>query len=331
MINRVLDSFSHLIRNNLLLMGILGAIWMSMHHPVPLAYLDSFDVNAPLVATIFIIQGLRMSFEGCGNLRSYATMIGAAALVSVVCYPLLAHFLSLAFGLDADFRIGFVLLASLPSSLEAAMAMAASAGGDPLTAIILLVSLNLIGIVSIPTNLALWLGGVAHVSELLVLKKLLLYLFIPAFAGQMLRRFFPRLPQKTETLSHYVPMICITILVYTSCSRESALFHSLRLSDLAHIVAPCVLLHVIMVGVAHLASRRALRLGRTPARSFLFITSDKPMSLSVALWSMAYAKDHPLAIFPILVFYVGQVVFDSVVVSGMIRNDIRDESGNAGA
>lgn len=322
MTQRLLNSFNHLIQKNILLIGILAAIWMSMHYPVSSEALDGFDINTPLVALIFVIQGLRMSFEGVGNIRRYALMIGGAVLVAVVLYPLLAHFLSIIFGLESDFRIGFLLLASLPSSLEAAMAMAASAGGDPLTAVVLLISLNIVGLVSIPANLALWLGGNTPVNELLVLKKLLFYLFIPAGVGQMLRRYFPKLPEQTERLSHYIPMVCITILVYVSCSRESALFHSLRLSDLAHIIAPCLLLHVIMLTVSHFMGRRWLHLEERPARSFLFITSDKPMSLSVALWSMTYAEHHPLAIFPILVFYVGQVVFDSMVVSRLIRRDM---------
>ncbi len=319
---RLLNAFTHLVHKNILLLGILAAIWASMHYPVSEAFLDTYDINTPLVALIFVIQGLRMNFEGIGNIKRYATMIGGAALVAVVVYPLLAHSLSMVFGLDSDFRIGFMLLSSLPSSLEAAMAMAASAGGDPLTAVILLVSLNLIGMVSIPANLAVWLGGESHVSEMLVLNKLLFFLFIPAFVGQVLRRLFPSLPNRTETISHYIPMVCITILVYTSCSRESDLFHSLKLTDLTHIIAPCLLLHILMLGLAYLASTKWLKLDDKPARSFLFITSDKPMSLSVALWSMTYAEHHPLAIFPILVFYVGQVVFDSVVVSRLIRKDM---------
>ncbi|MBU4379318.1 MAG: bile acid:sodium symporter [Proteobacteria bacterium] len=322
MTHRLLDAFRHLVRKNLLLLGILGAIWLSMHHPVPESILGAFDVNAPLVALIFAIQGLHMSFKGFGRIRDYAAMIGVAALVSVVCYPLLAAGLSALFGLEADFHIGFILLASLPTSLEAAMAMAASAGGDPLTAVILLVSLNLIGIATIPANIALWVGGAAHVSEMAVLQNLLFYLFIPAIAGQLLRRAFPTLPARTERMTRHVPMVCIVILVYTSCSSESALFHSLRLSDLAHIIIPCVLLHVIMVGAAHVASRKWLRMEIPASRSFLFITAEKPMSLSVALWSMTYAAHHPLAIFPILVFYVCQVVFDSALVAGMLRNDL---------
>ncbi|QJB56106.1 bile acid:sodium symporter [Pseudodesulfovibrio sp. zrk46] len=333
---RILLGFNHLIQKNILLIGILFALWMSMHFPLDTSGLGAFDINAPLVALIFVVQGLRMSFEGLGNVRQYGLMIGAAVLVAVVGYPLVANLLSMAFGLESDFRIGFLLLSSLPSSLEAAMAMAASAGGDPLTAVILLITLNLTGIISIPANLAIWLGGETPVNELLVLKKLLFYLFIPAFAGQMLRRFFPRLPERTEALSHYMPMVCITILVYTSCSKESALFHSLQLGDLVKIVAPCVLLHVIMIGASWLVSRKWLNLKERPARSFLFITSDKPMSLSVALWSMTYAEHHPLAIFPILVFYVGQVVFDSVVVSRQIRKDLIEQekaalSGGANA
>lgn len=320
-IQRLFIAFNHLVRKNLLLLGILSAIWLSMHYPGAGRMLDSAGINTPLVALIFVIQGIKMSFEGIGNIRRYAAMIGGAVLVAVVVYPLLAHSLSTLFGLDSDFRIGFMLLSSLPSSLEAAMAMAASAGGDPLTAIILLISLNLVGMLSIPANLALWLGGETHVSELLVLKKLLLFLFIPAITGQILRRFFPSLPKRSERISHYIPMVCITVLVYTSCSREAELFHSLRLSDLTHIIAPCLLLHILMLGLAYVVSNKWLKLDDRPARSFLFITSDKPMSLSVALWSMTYAEHHPLAIFPILVFYVGQVVFDSVVVSRFIRKD----------
>lgn len=319
--HRTFLAFTHLLHKNMLLLGILGAIWLSMHAPVSEAFLNTFDINTPLVALIFVIQGLKMSFEGVGNLRTYGRLIGGAFLVAVVVYPLLAYVLSEIFGLSSDFRIGFMLFSSLPSSLEAAMAMAASAGGDPLTAVILLVALNLIGMASIPANLALWLGGDTPVSELMVLKKLLFYLFLPSITGQILRRLFPDLPKKIDGISHYIPMVCITVLVYVSCSREADAFQSLMVNDLVHIIAPCFLLHVIMLLIARFASTKWLRLDDKPARSFLFITSDKPMSLSVALWSMTYAEHHPLAIFPILVFYVGQVVIDSFIVSRILAKD----------
>ena len=195
MTTRIFDAFGHLLRHNLLLLGIMLAIWMSMFHPMPENALP-FDVNTPLVALIFVMQGLKISFKGAGHIRRFAKIVGGAVLVAVVLYPMVAQAISMIFGLKGDFRIGFMLFSSLPNPLVAAMAMAASAGGDPLTGLVLLVALNLVGLVSIPANLAIWLGSETPVSEFLVLKDLLLLLFIPAIVGQLLRRFFPKLRKR---------------------------------------------------------------------------------------------------------------------------------------
>jgi len=320
MTERILFALTHMVHRNVLLLGILCAIWMSMEHPVPAAALGSFDVNTPLVAAIFLVEGLHMSLSGAGNFRQYFKELGWAALITAALYPAAAFLLARAFGLESDARIGFLLLACLPGS-SASMAMAASAGGDPFTAMLLLISMSLLGIVAIPADLALWMGSSTPVSGFLVMQKLLLYLVLPALGGQVLRRFFPRLPERVAPVTRYVPMACISLLVYFSCSREAALLHELRLVDLMRVIAPCLALHVSMLGLTWLVGRRVLRMADGPARSFLFVISEKPMSLSVALWSMTYAHHHPLAIFPILVFYVGQVIFDSIVVSRMMVGD----------
>ncbi|MEF2230834.1 MAG: bile acid:sodium symporter [Pseudodesulfovibrio sp.] len=322
MTKRILRAFSHLVHRNLLLLGVVCAIWMSMRHPLSPAVFGSFNANTPLVALIFLVEGMRMSFGDAGGWRQYLKEIAWAVGITAVCYPLTAHVLAGAFGVESDARIGFLLLSSLPGS-SASMAMAAGAGGDPLTAMLLLITLGLAGIVTIPADLGLWMGSGTPVSALMVFKDLLLFLFLPALSGQMLRRVFPQLVRRAEPPSHYVPMACITLLVYVSCSREASLLHALRLSDLMRIAAPCLLLHGLMLGLCWLVARRALHLADAPARSFLFVISEKPMSLSVALWSMTFAAHHPLAIFPILVFYVGQVLFDSIVVSRFIANDLR--------
>jgi len=327
MTERILRAFSHMVHRNLLLLGVVCAIWMSMRHPLPGDFFGSFNVTTPLVGLIFLVEGMRMSFASAGGWRQYVKEIGWAVVITAVCYPLAAHVLAGLFGVQADARIGYLLLASLPGS-SASMAMAAGAGGDPLTAMLLLITLGLAGIATIPADLGFWLGSSTPVSALMVLKDLVLFLFVPALAGQGLRRAFPRLERRAEPLARYVPMTCITLLVYVSCSREAALLHDLRLSDLAHVAAPCLLLHVLMLGLCWLVARRWLRMADAPARSFLFVVSEKPMSLSVALWSITYAAHHPLAIFPILVFYVGQVLFDSIVVSKFVAKDLRDNSAS---
>ncbi len=315
---KTIEDFS---QRNLLLLLIISAIGLALYIPAPKALMDKLNINVILVAAIFISQGISMDLSRAHKATSYLKMITGAALIAVVAYPFLAWVMTLLFGLSSDLKVGFLLMASFPSSLEAAMAMSASAGGDPLTAIILMASLNIIGLVSIPLNLSVWLGAESHISEWQVLYELITYLFVPIVLGQVLRRFFPSLPGKMRRANHYLPMLCIAALVYISCSQEVDLFRELKLHDFLHIMAPCLVLHLSMFGIAFLAAKMWLRLGKTSGRSFMLITSIKPMSLSVALWAVTYAEHHPLAIFPIIVFYVSQMVVDSFIVSKMVATN----------
>lgn len=315
-----LESFVH---HNLLLLSVVGAIILAIELPISTTTTKHFDINTIFVALIFISQGMKIDFSQAGKLTKYFKLLLGGAAVSIVAYPLMAFVMVKIFNLTADHKVGFMLMCSFPNSLEAAMAMAASAGGDPLTAIILLTGLNVIGLVSIPLNLSIWLGSDTPVSEIEILQKLVFYLFLPVGIGQIIRRISPCFVKKMNTVNHYLPMFCITALVYLSCSKESELLRSITLHDIISIVTPSVLLHVMMLGLALVVAQKWLVLDKLQQRSFFLITSEKPMSLSVALWSLSYADHHPLAIFPILVFYVGQIVVDSFLVSKMLKRDMR--------
>ncbi len=314
-----LEDFVH---HNLLLLAIVAAIVLAIELPMPTITVQHFDVNTIFVALIFISQGMKIDFSQVGKIRKYLKLLLGGAVVAIVVYPLLAFVMVNIFNLTADHKVGFLLMCSFPNSLEAAMAMAASAGGDPLTAIILLTGLNIIGLVSIPLNLSIWLGSDSPVSEIEILQKLFFYLFLPVGIGQVIRRISPCFVEKLKNVNRYLPMLCITALVYLSCSKESALLRAITLHDIISIVTPSVLLHVMMLGLAMVVAKKWLALDKLQQRSFFLITSEKPMSLSVALWSLSYAGHHPLAIFPILVFYVGQIVVDSFLVSKMLKRDL---------
>ena len=317
----LIKTIDHLVHRNLLLLLIVLAIMLAIFAPVPASWLKKFDFNVVLVATIFISQGIKMDLAHAQKLKKYLKLLAVAALVSIVAYPFLAWVMVKLFGLSSDHKVGFLLVTCFPSSLEAAMALSASAGGDPLTAVILITVLNILGLISIPMNLSLWLGAESPVSEFEVLHKLVTYLFAPIIVGQLLRKFIPSLPSKMHRINHYLPMLCITALVYISCSEESGLLRELHLHDLLHVVAPSVLLHMIMLGMAFLAASYWLRLDESSKRSFLFITSVKPMSLSVALWAVSYAKHHPVAIFPIVIFYVCEIAMDGFIISRIVAKD----------
>lgn len=318
-IAETLESFVH---HNLLLLAIIGAIVLAIEVPFPTTTAQHFDINTVFVGLIFISQGMKIDFSQVGKLTKYFKLLLGGAVVAIVVYPLMAFLMANLFHLTADHKVGFLLMCSFPNSLEAAMAMSASAGGDPLTAILLLTGLNIFGLVSIPLNLSIWLGADSPVSEIEILQKLVFYLFLPVLIGQIIRRISPCFVTRLKTVNRYLPMFCITALVYLSCSKESALLRSITMHDIISIVTPSVLLHLMMLGLALVIAKKWLALDKLQQRSFFLITSEKPMSLSVALWSLSYADHHPLAIFPILVFYVGQIVVDSFIVSKMLKRDM---------
>ena len=306
---------------NLLLLFLFCAIAIGLEAPASPAFMDAFNINTPLVALIFLIQGLNMDFSKVGKVREYSKMLLFASLIAIVLYPAMASGMADLFHLSNDFKVGFILLCCFPSSLEASMAMTMNARGDVLTAVILVIALNLIGIISIPVNITIWLGSASSVSVLSVLNKLLIFVFIPVFIGQMIRKKFPALPDRITTFSHYLPVICLAIIVYLSCSREADLMHQLKLHDVLHLLWPSASVHLLAMGLAFLVAKYVLHFSKAASRSFLFISSEKPMSLSVAVWSVTYASEHPAAIFPILIFYITQMIIDSFIISQMNSRD----------
>jgi len=75
------------------------------------------------------------------------------------------------------------------------------------------------------------------------------------------------------------------------------------------------------MGIALLVAKYVLHFSKAASRSFMFISSEKPMSLSVAVWSVTYASEHPAAIFSILIFYITQMIIDSFIISQMNARD----------
>ena len=314
---------------NMLLLGVFFAIALGVRAPLSQYILHHFDFTAPLVALIFTAQGLNMDFSQADKIRDYIKIFIAAVIIAIIAYPALAYGFADFFELPKDYTLGFILICCFPTSLEAAMAMTMSAEGNRVTAVVLLVGLSLAGIISIPLNIYIWLGGTAKISSIAILTKVGTYVFLPIITGQLLRKIFPALPHKAKTLSHYIPIICISVLVYISCSREAAIIHSIPLGQIVHILFPSALLHFLMLIMAFSAGRYLLRLTKADSRSFIFIVSEKPMSLSIALWSVTYASEHPISIFSILIFYVTQMIIDSFIISRLRLQNISEEKRSA--
>ena len=322
----ILNEFQKILQignRNLLLLVVFLAIALGTHIPLPHSVLSAFNLTTPFVAVIFITQGINIDFSHTRSLKSYLGILFAGTILAVVVYPAAAYVFTKVFQLEANIALGFILICCFPNSLEAAMAMSMSAQGDRITAVVLLVGLCLVGIVSIPLNILVWVGGTEAISAGAVFMKVITFVFLPILIGQAIRYLYPALPRRAHHLMHYVPIFCLAGLVYISCSREAEAIRAIPLGEITHVLFPSATLHILILIGAALIGHNLLHLHKADNRSFIFITSEKPMSLSVALWSVTYATGHPTSIFPILIFYLTQMVIDSFIISQM---RLRDES-----
>ena len=301
----------HLAKKNLFLAGIFLALILSMYAPGPGVSLGKLKMTGFLVGLIFFGQGMELDIKQLKHLRGFVKIIVWGVFVSFIVYPVVAWVAAKAFSMPKDIMAGFLIVCASPCTLAAGPAIAARARGDALTAIILILTLNFVGLVAFPENLKFWLGSVTRINDIDVILKLIFYLFIPVIAGQGFRLKAPDLVKKGKPILYYLPVICLSLIIYASCSQESRLLWELKFSNIFLILLPSLCVHLFMFALIFLTGRYILKFYGPYNRAITIICSEKPLTLSVAVWSMAFAKMHPLAIFPIIIFYIVEIVTDS--------------------
>lgn len=75
---------------NLLLFCVFIAIALGVRLPLSQEMLHSFNFTTPLVAYIFIAQGVNMDFTHASKIKKYIKILVAGTLIAVVAYPALA-------------------------------------------------------------------------------------------------------------------------------------------------------------------------------------------------------------------------------------------------
>jgi predicted Na+-dependent transporter len=308
---REMAKLEHGLEKNLLLLGILAALALAVKIPGPGAALSRLEITGWLVALIFLGEGVKLDLSRLASPSRYVKPALLGLVMAFLVFPAGAFLMAKLFSLQSDYLVGLVLICSLPCSLASATVISANADGDSTAALFLLLALNLVGLVATPELLRLWLGGAAHVDDADIMLKLVLYLFIPVAAGQLLKWAAPALAARLRPAFRYVPALCIAVIIYASCAKESARIEALSLGGVLHLLAPCLLLHAAVLALSFGSGRYLLHLEERVNRAVAVICSEKPLSLAVALWSLSFAKDHPLAVFPPVMIYIVQVLLDS--------------------
>ncbi|MFT8245567.1 bile acid:sodium symporter family protein [Roseomonas sp. BN140053] len=264
------------------------------------------------IALLFFLYGARLSREavvaGMTNWRLQIIVF----LFTYAVFPLLGLGLSALARpwLGPAMAAGLVFLAVLPSTVQSSIAFTSIARGNVAAALCCASVSNLVGIVLTPllVGLLMTTQGVGFSTD--SLRDIALQLFLPFFAGQVLRRWVNPIINRHKTLTGYVDRSSILLVVYTAFSEGvvNGLWSQVDAQSLiALLVVNAVLLAIVLTATTVLARR--LGFSREDEIVIVFCGSKKSLASGIPMAGILFAGQAiGLTVLPLMLFHQIQLM-----------------------
>ena len=279
---------------------------------------------APLPPQAVVALSLYLTALGLEGRRLYESVRRPwaalwALLVSYGAAPALAALLA-RLSSHADLGFGLVLMASVPCTLASAVLWTRLAGGDEATA--LLAVMLSTGTSWLFTSLGLTLVTSTSVDLPLssMMLGLLLVLVIPVLLGQLSRRIpgVPAAVKRHRTLSGVIVRLLILAIILKAAIDLPQRVAQLHALDLLEIAALALLMHLTAFSLG-LWGGRLIGLSRPGRIAAAFAGSQKTLPVALYLFEAYYCATYPLAVVPLVLYHVGQLVIDTFLADALAR------------
>jgi solute carrier family 10 (sodium/bile acid cotransporter), member 7 len=228
-----------------------------------------------------------------------------------------------------DYRIGIQIMAAVPCTLASAVLWTRLAGGNEATALLVI----LLSTASSWLVTTAWLGLATGTSlagdELFpMMRLLLLTLVVPVTLGQIgrsLRVLAHTADRFRLGISVVAQLLVLAIILKTAAAVGLKIQKGNAVLEIGPLLAAalaCIGLHLGTLGAGLVSSRR-LGFPRPQQVAVAFAASQKTLPVALVLFENYFQSQYPLAIMPLLLYHVGQLILDTIVAE-MIR--WRDES-----
>ena len=293
---------------------LVGAVILASLLPISGVAAEWFGVATNIaIALLFFLHGARLSTDVviAGFLHWRLQLFILATTFGL--FPLLGLGLGLfsPWLIDAPLYLGLLFLCVLPSTVQSSIAFTSMAGGNVAAAICAASTSNILGIFLTPALVAMLFsaGGHAGMSFDMVWK-IMLQLFLPFVAGQVLQPFIGNWVRARKTLLAPFDRGSILMVVYLAFSEAvtEGIWRRLALEDLALLVAvDCLLLAVVLVATN--IGGKLLGFSREDRITAVFCGSKKSLASGVPMASVIFAGQSIGAIvLPVMLFHQIQLM-----------------------
>jgi sodium/bile acid cotransporter 7 len=279
------------------------------------------------VALIFFLHGMSLSFEamkqGAMNWRLHA-LIQIAVFLLFPAIGLVLLFLTEGW-LSDDLRLGLFYLCALPSTVSSSIALTAAAGGNVPGAVFNATLSSLLGIFLTPLWIKLvWQGSGANMPLGPIVLDLTLWLVLPLFVGQIMRKWLAAWAKRNKSWIGVVDRLTILLLIYTSFC-DSFVFGVWTKHGAIAVVASAVISVIIFYFVLYLLGivSDRLRFNREDRIAALFCGSKKSMATGVPMAQLMFGANPALGLIllPIMIYHPFQLIVCGILANRWAKKD----------
>lgn len=290
---------------------VLGYSQPAVRHILPQSY-----VLQPAIFFMLFLISLTLPYEGLRRSFANAKGLTSAAIGSYLIIPALVS-LILLLPIQVDLKIGFAIIAAVPTTLASAAIFARAARGNDALALVSTLLGNLSSFATVPLLLWILVGNQVSlaVDQLLLIGAQLVGLVIfPVAAGQLARRFVPKRIDRARNVFSGLAQVLILLVVLSSVAKASSILgQQLTLGQGILLVGGVVSLNVCAsIGCWLVAS--AFGASRPDRIAVLFSGAQKTLPLGVYLAAVHFS-DLKYAMFPILLYHPIQLIIGSLIIS----------------
>ena len=270
-----------------------------------------------VIVMIFLVSGYQTGPKALNADTTLLKLFFIAATISLLVAPFLGLLLSSLLNLPLHLTMGLVIMCSVPPTISSGVVITEASRGNATLALFLTISLNLLGIFSMPFVLdyCLKAAGPIDIDQIALLFKMLFLVLLPFIIGKMIRTVLSK--KNVSPLWSYLNSSCVIIIAYASFSSSKSAMAGLTLFDFVTILAAVASVHILLLIICSYASK-VLQLPSKDKKAMLFVTSQKTLALALAvLASINY--DTGNAILVCLMFHFFQLFLDSFLASLMQR------------
>ncbi len=264
-----------------------------------------------LVFLIFLVSGYQTGSKGLALGKDLTATFLAAAFISLILGPILGLITAKIFSFPFYLAMGLIIASTVPPTLSSGVVITGVSRGNTSLALFLTITLNLLGIISIPfiLDLSLKAAGPIDIDQFSLLVKMLFFVLFPLLIGKVVAIFF-----KKNTLVPFLPYVnssCVILIIYASLATSRDALATLTLLEYILILSGVASVHLLLLLTCYFTGI-SLKLNSADTKALVFVTSQKTLPIAIAI--LANIKiDTGNAIIVCLIFHFFQLFTDSLL------------------